>query len=214
MAMKPLENFSPVFLPSNEKLESAYTLLLLHGTGGSENDLIPIGRVFGKKINLLSIKGQVEENGMVRFFKRHSEGVFDIDDLKFRTNELSDFIFSACENFGLNEKKIIVLGYSNGANLAGSLLLMHPEILAGAILIRPMIPFKPEFNIDLKNKPVLIAAGKNDFTVPEGQSTEWADLLSKYNAKVTLHFENAGHNLTQQDISFAIEWFKLYFEKN
>jgi len=214
MAMKSMENFSPVFLPSNENLESAYTLLLLHGTGGSENDLIPIGRVFGKKINLLSIKGQVEENGMIRFFKRHSEGVFDIDDLKFRTNEITDFIYSASEIYGFNTEKIIALGYSNGANLAGSILLIHPELLAGAILIRPMIPFKPDFIVDLKNRPVLLSAGKNDFTVPAGQSKEWADLLANFNSKVTLHYENAGHNLTQQDISFAIEWFKLYFEKN
>ncbi len=213
MAMNALEDFSPIFLPSKEDSASAYTLLLLHGTGGGENDLIPIGRVFGKKVNLLSIKGRVEENGLSRFFKRHSEGVFDIDDLKFRTNELYDFIYSASESFGINEKKIIALGYSNGANLAGSLLLMHPEILAGAILIRPMIPFRPNFNVDLNNKPVLIAAGRNDFTIPEGQSKEWADLLVKFNSKITLHFENAGHNLTQADINFAIEWFKLYFEK-
>ena len=214
MVMKDFESFSPVFLPAQENQETTYTLLLLHGTGGSENDLMPIGRVFGKKFNLMGVRGQVSENGMTRFFKRLEEGIFDLADLKKQTNNLSDFIYEASENYKIDANKIIALGYSNGANIAGALLLMHPQLLAGAMLIRPMIPFRPEFKINLTGIPVLIAAGKNDFTVPDGQSTEWAEMLTSFGAKVTLHFENAGHNLTQADINFALEWFKLYFNRN
>ncbi len=185
---------------------SAPTLLLLHGTGGDENDLLPLGRMIAPGAALLSVRGQVLENGMPRFFRRIAEGVFDQEDLARRTEELARFI----EN-KLNGNPPIALGFSNGANIAASLLLRYPETLAGAILMRAMVPFIPQQVPDLKGKRVLILSGRQDPIVPLDQPPTLADLFRSGGADVTLDWAGAGHNLTQGEVTRAREWLKEHF---
>jgi phospholipase/carboxylesterase len=191
---------------------SAKTLLLLHGTGGNEHDLVPLAKNFGSDINILSLRGNVNENGMPRFFKRLGMGIFDEKDLEFRTHELVHFLKEIAAKEGFDIKKIIALGYSNGANIAGATLLLHPDFLAGAILYRPMQPFKSILNGKSKNKtPLFFSSGKNDPTVNIGDTTAYLRILNENNLDVTFHEINTGHNLTQEDIDLSIDWFKKNF---
>src|SRR5690348_13050494 len=150
--------FVHVFVPS-EKLNSP-TLLLLHGTGGDERDLLPLGRELWPGAALLGIRGRVLENGMPRFFRRFAEGVFDVEDLKFRTEELAHFIDAASERYDFSKKGLIAVGYSNGANIAASLVLLHPHYLAVAVLFRAMMPFVPDLIRDFSHLSVFIGAGR------------------------------------------------------
>ena len=184
------------------------TLLLLHGTGGNEDDLIPVGQMLSSSASLLSPRGKVLENGMPRFFKRLAEGVFDMEDLKFRTKELADFVKDASNTYSFNLNKTIAVGFSNGANIAASLLLSYPETIKGAILFRAMIPFIPENMPDLSSKKVLLSAGKFDPIVSKSQIEGLLNILQKSGADVTLKWQQSGHNLTQTDILNAKEWLE------
>ncbi|GAB2488195.1 alpha/beta hydrolase [Alkalibacterium psychrotolerans] len=184
------------------------TLLLLHGTGGSENDLLPLADEYDADANVLSVRGNVSENGMARFFKRLEEGVFDIEDLKFRTHELNEFLDSAAEQYGFNRRKIVAVGYSNGANIAGSLLFHYNDALAGAILHHPMVPLRDVSLPNLSGIPVFIGAGTNDPICPPEESTELNSLLTDAGAEVKLHWESYGHQLTAPEVQAASEWFK------
>ena len=201
------------FIPS-ESLEdnNSLTLLLLHGTGGNENDLVPIAKILEiKNAAILSPRGKVLENGMPRFFRRLAEGVFDIEDLKFRTNELADFIHNASKVYTLNLNRIMAIGYSNGANIAASILLLRPEILSSAILFRPMIPLVPDALPNLSSKHILISAGAHDPIIPRYQTEELFDLLKKVEARVSIQWQNSGHELTQRDVVAASEWVSSAF---
>src|SRR5689334_7745487 len=156
MRLQP--DFIHEFVPG----KSERTLLLLHGTGGNERDLIPLGRELNPDAALLSPRGKVLENGMPRFFRRLAEGVFDLEDLKKQTNDLADFVISAADHYKIDDKKIVAVGYSNGANIAASVLLLRPEVLSAAILFRAMVPLIPEKQPDLKSKSVFITAGSFD----------------------------------------------------
>jgi phospholipase/carboxylesterase len=184
----------------------ATPLLLLHGTGGNEDDLLSLGETLAPGAPLLSPRGKVLEHGMPRFFRRLAEGVFDIEDLRFRARELSDFLTAARKAYDLGETPPIALGYSNGANIAAALLLLHPGSLSGALLLRPMVPLIPETLPALHGIPVLIAAGRNDPIVPAPQPRALADLLGSAGADVTLHGSNAAHGLTQEDLEIAERW--------
>ena len=184
------------------------TLLLLHGTGGNEDDLIPVGQMLSSSASLLSPRGNVLENGMPRFFKRLAEGVFDMEDLKFRTKELADFVKDASNTYSFNLNKTIAVGFSNGANIAASLLLSYPETIKGAILFRAMIPFIPENMPDLSSKKVLLSAGTFDPIVSKNQIEDLLKILQKSGADVTLKWQQSGHNLTQTDILNAKEWLE------
>ena len=157
--------FTHEWVPA-QNVSSAPTLLLLHGTGGNARDLLPLGRQLLPGANLLSPLGKVLERGMPRFFRRLAEGVFDQEDLRFRTGELAEFMQQSAGVYGFDAKRVVAVGYSNGANIAASLLLRRPEVLAGAILLRPMTPFMPEAMPDLNGKPIFIGAGRNDRIVP------------------------------------------------
>src|SRR6266513_2507087 len=182
------------------------TLLLLHGTGGNERDLIPLGRELDPRAALLSPRGKILENGMARFFRRLAEGVFDLEDLRNRTNELADFVAAAAQHYGFASDNVVAVGYSNGANIAASLLLLRPEILSAAILFRAMVPLVPETEPDLDSIRVWIGAGSNDPIVPASETKELAELLRGAGADVTIRFFEGGHQLTQQDIHAAHEW--------
>jgi phospholipase/carboxylesterase len=184
------------------------TLLLLHGTGGNELDLLPIAGIIDDEASVLSIRGNVLENGMPRFFRRLAEGVFDEADLVFRTKELNDFLDEASEKYGFDRSNIIAVGYSNGANIAASLMFHYGTALKGAILHHPMVPRRGIELPDLSGTSVFIAAGTNDPICPPEESTELQSILDKANAKVELHWENKGHQLTLQEVEAAAQWYR------
>ena len=186
---------------------SRRTLLLLHGTGGDEDDLLPLGARLAPGAALLSPRGPVVEDGMHRFFRRLAEGVFDLDDLRARTAELAGFIADATGRYGLDPAGITAVGFSNGANIAASLLLLGPRALAGAVLIRPMVPLVPEHSPDLTGVPVLLLPGREDPIVPPGQPDELARMLTATGATVSLEWQDAGHQLGTSDIQAATRWF-------
>ena len=194
------------FIPS-DTWPPPMTLLLLHGTGGDENDLLQIGRELSPSAALLSPRGRVLENGMPRFFRRIAEGVFDLEDLVFRTHELADFVEAASRAYGFDTRRLIAVGYSNGANVASSLLFLRPKLLAGAILFRPMIPFTPEMMPDLSGVRVLILGGSRDQIVPREQTRLLFELLQRCHADATLHWEESGtHAIADAEVRFAREW--------
>jgi phospholipase/carboxylesterase len=198
----------PDFVHSFVPGRSARTLLLLHGTGGDENDLIPVGRELDPGANLLSPRGKVLENGMPRFFRRLAEGIFDEQDLIRRTHELADFIEQAATKYNLDRKNLFAVGYSNGANIAGSLLLLRPKALAGAILMRPMVPIVPVTLPDLEGAPVLLVSGRYDPIVPADEAVELASMLRNAGADVSVSWENAGHGLTKETLETARQWLE------
>jgi predicted esterase len=194
--------FQHVFKPGT----SARTLLLLHGTGGDEHDLLSLGAGLDPQANLLSPRGQVLENGMPRFFRRLAMGVFDIEDLKYRTAELAEFIRAAAREYQFDPSQVIAAGYSNGANIAASLMLLRPEVLAGGILLRPMIPLTPEQPPDLHGHGVFIAGGRRDPIVRPEETERLAKLLQGYGAEVSLHWSDQGHELNPVELQAARAW--------
>jgi phospholipase/carboxylesterase len=184
------------------------TLLLLHGTGGNELDLLPIAGRIDDEASVLSVRGNVLENGMPRFFQRLAEGVFDEEDLIFRTKELNEFLDEAAEEYSFDRNNIIAIGYSNGANIAASLLFHYKNALKGAILHHPMVPRKGIDLPDLSDKYVFIAAGTNDPICSPMESNELQSLLEKANANVELHWENKGHQLTIEEVEAAGQWYQ------
>ena len=199
------DNSDQAYRPKDNKSETL-TLLLLHGTGGNEDDLIQVGQMILPSASLLSPRGKVLENGMPRFFKRLAEGVFDLEDLKFRTRELADFVKEVSSIYSFDLSKTIAVGFSNGANMAASLLFSHPGTLMGMILFRAMVPFIPDSPLDLSDKKVLLSAGVFDPIVSEHQTRSLFDILEKNRANVTLKWQQSGHNLTESDILDAKEW--------
>ncbi len=195
-------DFTHRFVPGT----SSRTLLLLHGTGGNENDLLSLGRALDAEASLLSPRGKVLENGMPRFFRRLAEGVFDEEDLIRRTHELADFVEEAAAHYNFDPKKVIAVGYSNGANIAGGILLLRPDVLCGAALLRPMVPLIPETLPELKGKPVLVSSGNQDPIVPSANARELVALLRRAGADVTVCFENAGHGLTDTTFETTQRW--------
>jgi phospholipase/carboxylesterase len=182
------------------------TLLLLHGTGGSEEDMLPLGQQVAPEAAILSPRGKVLENGMPRFFRRLSEGVFDIEDLKFRTYELADFVEQASRIYGFSLQHVIAVGYSNGANIAASELLLRPEIFSAAILFRAMVPLEPDTLPDLTNKYIFMSSGLYDPIVPKQQAERLFGLFKKAGAKVSLNWQDSGHELAMKEVQKAEEW--------
>lgn len=200
--MRPQPDFIHEFVAGKSKR----TLLLLHGTGGNEQDLIPLGHELDPEASLLSPRGKTLENGMPRFFRRLAEGVFDLEDLKTRTNELADFVISAVKHYQVDQKKIVAVGYSNGANIAASMLLLRPKVLSQAILFRAMVPLSPDTKPELSSTRVFLGAGAYDPIVSSSNTRELADLLRTSGADVTIRFFQTGHQLSSADIDAAREW--------
>jgi phospholipase/carboxylesterase len=183
-------------------------LLLLHGTGGDENDLIPLAAQLSPGSALLSPRGKVTENGMPRFFRRLAEGVFDLADLKVRTAELADFIAAARMAYGIEAP--VAVGFSNGANIAAALLLTRPQVLHGAVLLRAMLPFEPEPLPDLAGKPVLLLSGSNDTMISAAGRERLAAVLQAAGADLVYKVLPTGHNLTQNDLNLAAQLLKEF----
>lgn len=187
--------------------ESKPTLLLLHGTGGNERDLLPLAERIDPNANVLSVRGNVVENGMPRFFRRLAEGVFDIEDLIKRTEELNEFLNEAADQYGFDRDHILAIGYSNGANIAGSLLFHYQDALKEAILHHPMVPRRGIALPDLTGKKIFIAAGKNDPICSQEESVELKDFFEGAGAKVEMFWENHGHMLTYRELEAAKTWY-------
>ena len=185
---------------------SARTLLLLHGTGGDETDLLSLGQALDPDAALLSPRGQVLENGMPRFFRRLAEGVFDEEDVKRRAYELADFIDDAAGLYQFDQSKLIAVGYSNGANIASAILFLRPGTFRGAALLRAMVPFVPAQLPDLCGSPVLISSGEHDPIIPLENPERLAALLTRAGAEVRRHVEAAGHNLTPETLATTRRW--------
>jgi phospholipase/carboxylesterase len=192
------------FVPGTRS--GAAPMLLLHGTGGNETDLLDLGRTVAPGAPLLSPRGRVLENGMPRFFRRLAEGVFDLADLRFQAQELAEFVALARRHYGLGEVPPVALGYSNGANIAAALLLLHPGTLSGAVLLRPMVPLVPSPPPDLAGVRVLIAAGLRDPIATPDQGRALGELLTGCGADLALHWSNAAHGLVQEDLDAIERW--------
>ena len=193
------------FVPA--QTADAPTLLLLHGTGGNEKDLLPVGRMLDERAALLSPRGKVLEHGMPRFFRRLAEGVFDHEDLMRRTHELAGFVERSVDEYDIDQRRLFAVGFSNGANIAASLLLTYPRLLAGAILLRAMVPFEPERVPALSGTPVYLAAGRSDQMVPPENTERLAQVLREAGADVTLDWQPGGHGIGPDEIQAAQNWF-------
>ena len=187
---------------------TAPVLVLFHGTGGTERDLLPLAQAISPTSSVLSVRGNVLENGMPRFFRRLAEGIFDEEDLIFRTKEVYDFLDQAAVEHGFDRNNLVAIGYSNGANIAGSLLFHYPDALRGAILHHPMVPLRGIQLPDLSGIPVFIGAGQNDPICSPQETEELQNLLSEAGSTVAVHWEQAGHQLTRSEVEAAGTWFK------
>lgn len=193
------------FVPAAD-VKAAPTLLLLHGTGGNESDLLQLGRSLAPGANLLSPRGKILENGMPRFFRRLAEGVFDEADLIHRTHELADFVGDAADHYGFSRSSVTAVGYSNGANIAASLMLLRPEILDRAVMLRAMVPLVPEKLPDLSGRGVFLASGIHDPILPLENARRLAAMLRQSDADVD-HLEiETGHQLTSGELDTARRW--------
>jgi phospholipase/carboxylesterase len=186
----------------------APTLVLFHGTGGTERDLLPLAKQISPESSVLSVRGNVLENGMPRFFRRLTEGVFDEADLIFRTKEVSDFLDKAAIEHEFDRGNLVAVGYSNGANIAGSLLFHYKQAFKGAILHHPMVPIRCITLPDLSGTPIFIGAGSNDPICTPQETEELQELLSGAGASVEVHWERFGHQLTSSEAAAAAVWFQ------
>ncbi len=203
MTAAPQLGFTHVFEPGS----SDWTLLMLHGTGGDEHDLVGLGRQLAPEAALLSPRGQVLESGMPRFFRRLAVGQLDIPDLLARTDQLAAFVDEATRAYERDRSRVLAVGLSNGANIAASLLLRAPGTLRAAALLRPMLPFEPEQLPTLAGTDVLIEAGERDPFSSAAQVARLSELLSDGGADVTTSVApGAGHGLTHEDLTRLAAW--------
>ena len=202
----PLVDYVHRYVPPPQPRTSKTTLLLLHGTGGNENDLIPLGQALAPRAGLLSPRGRVQERGMPRFFRRVAEGVFDLEDLALRTVELAEFVQAAATRYGFDPGNVVAVGFSNGANIGASLLLTRPGLLRAAVLLRAMVPFEPARPPVLSGVPVWLGAGRADPMVSAANTERLAALLRAAGASVTLEWQPGGHGLAEGEVEAAARW--------
>jgi predicted esterase len=205
--------FAHRFIPAQAG-NDAPTLLLLHGTGGDESDLVPFGQAAAPGAALLSPRGRISENGMPRFFRRFGEGRFDEANLRDEAQALASFVTNAAKTYQFDPTRVVALGFSNGANIAAGLLLLHPRVLAGAVLLRPMVPLIPANAPDLRGRPILISAGQYDPIVPQANTLQLAKLLQSAGAEVTLKRQPLGHNLASPDLQDSTHWLREQFARD
>jgi len=184
------------------------TLVLFHGTGGNEHDLLPLAELLSPGSSVLGIRGNVLENGMPRFFRRLSEGVFDEADLILRTREIKQFLNEAAKQYDFDAGHLATVGYSNGANIAGSLLLHYKDIFTSAVLLHPMVPLRGLALPSMNGVSVFIGAGLNDPMIPAEETRELEELLQGAGAAVTVHWGNQGHRLSPAEAEAAKNWLQ------
>jgi phospholipase/carboxylesterase len=201
-------NFVHRFVPASDP-NSKTTLLALHGTGGDESDLVPLAQTLAPGAAILSPRGKVLENGMPRFFRRLREGIFDEKDVIFRASELAEFVTAAAAKYHFDQAGVVAMGYSNGANIAAALILLHPGVLPRAVLFRPMVPIQPDRPPDLRAAIAFIGAGRLDPIVPQAQTEALAAMLRGCGAQVSLHWTDAGHGLEAEELQAAKDWLSM-----
>lgn len=182
------------------------TLVLLHGTGATEHDLLPLGQLLHPDATLLSPRGNVLEGAMPRWFARHAEGVLDTDDLIRRAHELADWVQLAVDHHGLDPTRLVAVGFSNGANVAAALLLLRPEVFRAAALFAPMLPLRPDEHADLSTTSVFVSAGRHDPICPPEQAEELARLLDERGAAVEVAWHDGGHQLPREHAERGRDW--------
>ncbi len=187
---------------------NAPIFLLLHGTGGDEHDLVPFINTILPDAGYLSVRGEVNENGLNRFFKRIRPGVFDLEDLAIRTEHLDQFLTEASKQYQFNRSSLIALGYSNGANIAANVLLTKGAVFKAALLMHPMVPRRDIQTVDLKQTPILITAGQHDAMCPISETKELEKILTGFNAKVQLEWFAGGHEITTAEVKIISEFTK------
>lgn len=202
--MSMLKAFTHQFVPAEGETET--TLVLLHGTGGDERDLLPLGRALHPSAALISPRGRVLEASMPRFFRRFAEGRFDLDDVRVRAGELAVFLDEAAEFYGCARNRMVAVGYSNGANIAHATMLLHPDSFAGAVLLHAQFVLAPDPLPSLAGRPVFLAAGETDPIVPVEEARRLADTLAGAGASVTPFWSSGGHALTREDVARAQQW--------
>lgn len=207
-----LSGFIHRFIPADTGA-GAPVALLLHGTGGTEDDMLDLGRTIAPGAALLSPRGKILEHGQPRFFRRLAEGVFDEPDLILRTNELADFVAAAAKQYEFDPRNVTAIGYSNGANIAASLLLLRPETLSAAVLLRAMVPIVPATLPDLKDVGVLVAAGKTDPLISQEGTEQLAAMLREAGAEVSLQWQPVGHKLTSPEVVSARAWLTTFLAR-
>lgn len=197
-----------VHIYQEAKSEVKPVFLLLHGTGGDEKDLISLAQMIDSEAGILSVRGNINENGMNRFFERKAMGVFDEESLKEETKKLDAFLTAAAEEYGFTRANLIALGYSNGANIAGSLIFHYQDALEAGMLLHPMVPLRGIDLPDLSGKKFFIGAGKNDPICPPEETEELESLLAEAGAEVKVYWGHAGHSLTQEELAYAKSWYE------
>lgn len=197
--------YQHVFQPASDTT-SPTTLLLLHGTGGDEHDLLPLGNLLAPGAAVLSPRGNVLERGMPRFFRRLAEGVFDLDDLRLRAGELAQFVGEAAAAYGRDPSRVIAVGFSNGANIAAAVMLLHPGVLHAGVLLAPMVPLVPEPLPELTGTGIFIGAGLQDPIAPRTQPEALAELFTRAHADVTVDWHPGGHQLVPSTVQAAQRW--------
>jgi phospholipase/carboxylesterase len=202
--MSMLEAFTHQFVPAEGATDT--TLVLLHGTGGDERDLLPLGRALHPSAALISPRGRVLEGSMPRFFRRFAEGRFDLDDVRVRAGELAAFLDEAAESYKRPRHRMVAVGYSNGANIAHATLLLHPDSFGGAALLHAQFVLAPDPLPALDGRPVFLAAGETDPVVPPEEARRLADTLAAAGASVTPFWSPGGHALTREDVARAQQW--------
>jgi predicted esterase len=185
------------------------TILVLHGTGGNEDDLVGIAQTVAPGAAVISPRGKVLEGGAPRFFRRLAEGVFDPAEVRARGDELAKFIRAATKRYSLDSKRVFALGYSNGANIASTVMMLDPGVIRAAILLRPMLVFEPEEKNDLSGTAVFVSAGRVDPIVPTASVDKLVELLETRGAEVTLKWQLGGHNLVPSEVKEAEDWLTL-----
>jgi len=198
--------YQPPAAAKGRETGAGLTLLLLHGTGGNEHDMLSLAPMLAPGAGVLSPRGKVLENGMPRFFRRLAEGVFDMADLERRTHDLAEFVIAAAPQYHFDPRKVVAVGFSNGANIASSLVLARPGVLAGAIVFRGMVSLMPEPMPPVPKTPVLVSNGRTDPLVPVQETERLVRLLELAGADVTLLMQPAGHELTRDDVEQASHW--------
>ena len=203
MSAPDSSSFIHRFLPG----KSLFTVLVLHGAGGDENDLLPVARALAPTAAFLSPRGKVMEDGVRRFFARVSPDVFDETEVRTRAAELADWVRAAVAHYNLDPARVFAMGFSNGASIAASTMLLHPGVLAGSLLLRPRTILEPAPLPDLNGAPTLVIAGERDEKMPAGAAEHLARLLGRAGAAVEMAMLDSEHGLTPQDFSLGKDWF-------
>ncbi len=193
-----------------EPKNNAPIYVLFHGTGGDEHDLVPLVKAMHPDAGVLSLRGEVNEHGMNRFFKRIRPGVFDLEDLARRTNDINQFLDEVSKKYDFKKQDLIAIGYSNGANMIASLLMQCGPIIKGAVLMHPMVPRRDLDKQDLSDISILVTAGKHDAICPVSETNDLVTLLTEMNANILVKWFSGGHEITQYEVETIKDWINAF----